>query len=64
MIDRQCGNCKYFGAETGEDLDIRGEIMQFLHFCENDKSIFKTCLETATGCNKFEPRESEESEEK
>ena len=60
MIDRRCGNCKYIGAETGEDIDLLGE-MQKLHFCENNKSIFKVCIKTATGCNEFKSQaESEE----
>lgn len=61
MIDRRCGNCKYIGAETGKTLYIRGEL-QPAHFCENEKSIFKNCLETATGCMKFKPREEGEEQ--
>lgn len=58
MIDKRCGNCKYIGAKAGEYIDLRGEpMMQSLHFCENEKSIFKSCLETATGCMKFEEQE-------
>lgn len=52
MIDRRCGNCKYIGAKTGEDLDIHGK-MQSLHFCENNKSIFDACIKTAPGCDEF-----------
>jgi hypothetical protein len=59
MIDRRCGNCKYIGAETGEKIDLRGE-MQSLHFCENDKSVFKACIKTATGCREFKQQEESE----
>ena len=50
MTDKYCGNCKYCGEVLKDDL----------HSCNNNKSIFKACLETATGCAKFEPQESEE----
>ena len=48
--DKHCGNCKYCGEVLKDNL----------HSCNNDKSIFKACLETATGCERFEPQESEE----
>lgn len=47
--NRRCGNCKYFGEVLNDNM----------HSCNNDKSIFKACLETATGCEKFETQESE-----
>lgn len=50
--NRRCGNCKYFGEVLKEN--------DTPHSCNNNKSIFKACLETATGCEKFEPQESEE----
>ena len=49
-MSRHCGDCKYFGAEL-VDRKIKGKSM---HICNSDKSIFKECMETATGCNKFE----------
>ena len=45
MMDKHCGNCKYCGEVLKDNL----------HSYNNDKSIFKACLETATGCEKFEP---------
>lgn len=50
--NKHCGDCKYIGADTGECI---GE--QPLHFCENGKSIFKVCLETASSCECFEKEE-------
>lgn len=50
MTDKHCGACKYCGEVLKDNL----------HSCNNDKSIFKACLETATGCEKFEPQKSEE----
>ena len=44
---RRCGNCKYFGEVLNDTM----------HSCNNNKSMFKACLETATGCEKFEPQE-------
>lgn len=52
-MDKYCGNCKYCGEVLKDDL----------HSCNNIKSIFKVCSETATGCEKFEPQESEEISE-
>ena len=46
MTDKHCGNCIYCGEVLKDNL----------HSCNNDKSIFKACLETATGCEKFEPQ--------
>lgn len=46
-----CKDCKYCGEVLKDNL----------HNCNNNKSIFKTCLETATGCEKFEPQESEDN---
>lgn len=46
MMDKCCGNCKYCGEVIKDNL----------HSCNNNKSIFKACLETATGCVKFEPK--------
>lgn len=54
MTDKHCSACKYCGEVLLKDN---------LHSCNNDKSIFKACLETATGCEKFEPQEAE-SEDK
>lgn len=48
-MSRHCGNCKYFGEKTGQVINDKD-----LHRCHNDKSIFKGCLSSATGCNKFE----------
>ena len=45
LMDKHCGNCKYCGEVLKDNL----------HSCNNNKSIFKACLETATGCEKFEP---------
>lgn len=45
MTDKHCGNCKYCGEVLKDNL----------HSCNNSKSIFNACLETATGCEKFEP---------
>lgn len=42
-----CKDCKYCGEVLKDNF----------HSCNNDKSIFKACLETATGCEKFEPQE-------
>ena len=56
-MSRHCGECKYFGEETGQVINGKD-----LHRCHNEKSIFKGCLETATGCVKFEPQESEDKE--
>ena len=42
----RCKDCKYCGEVLKDNL----------HSCNNDKSIFKTCLETATSCEKFEPK--------
>ena len=53
MADRHCGNCKYCGELLSDGF----------HSCNNDKSIFKACLETATGCKEFELREESEDEE-
>ena len=53
MKGKYCGNCKYYGEVLNEDN---------LHSCNNNKSIFKVCLETATGCEKFEPQERSENE--
>ena len=53
MTDKHCGNCKYCGEVLKDNF----------HSCNNNKSIFKACLETATGCGKFEPQESEEQTE-
>lgn len=50
MTGKHCGNCKYCGEVLKDNL----------HSCNNNKSIFKVCLETATGCEKFEPQKSEE----
>ena len=51
-MDKYCGNCKYCGEVLKDDL----------HSCNNIKSIFKVCSETATGCEKFNPQESEDKE--
>ena len=48
-MSRHCGDCKYFGEKTGQVINNKD-----LHRCHNDKSIFKGCLSSATGCNKFE----------
>ena len=53
-MSRHCGDCRYFGAEI-VGRKIKGKP---LHICECDKSIFKECTETASGCIKFE-KESE-----
>ena len=53
-MDKHCGNCIYCGEVLKDNL----------HSCNNDKSIFKACLDTATGCEKFEPHESEEISER
>lgn len=53
MMNKHCGECKYF-AEVITDKKVGNE---FLHRCNNDKSIFKACLSVATGCNKFEKNE-------
>ena len=47
MSDKHCGKCKYFAEPIGKED---------LHRCNNDKSIVKTCLFSATGCTKFELR--------
>ena len=52
-MNKHCGNCKYCGEVLEDDF----------HSCNNDKSMFKACLATATGCDKFEPRESEVKDE-
>ena len=52
MMDNHCGNCKYCGEVLKDNL----------HSCNNNKSIFKVCLETATGCEKFEPQERSDKE--
>ena len=54
MMDKHCGNCIYCGEVLKDNL----------HSCNNDKSIFKACLESATGCENFEPQESEEISER
>lgn len=48
-MNRHCGKCKYFGEETVQVINGKD-----LHRCHNEKSIFKGCLSSATGCNKFE----------
>ncbi len=52
MMGKHCGNCKYCGEVLKDNL----------HSCNNEKSIIRGCLETATGCEKFEPRESEDKD--
>lgn len=47
--NRRCCNCKYFGEILKDNI----------HSCNNNKSIFKACLETATGCEKFEPQDEQ-----
>ena len=49
MIDesKHCGTCKYFGAQT-----FPNHKSEMFHFCENESSIFKVCLASATGCEK------------
>lgn len=44
MMDKCGGNCKYCGEVIKDSL----------HWCNNNKSIFKACSETATGCEEFE----------
>ena len=56
----KCGNCKYLGAESGSYY--KTEDSKF-HFCENEKSIFKVCLESASACHYFEKEPDKESEE-
>ncbi len=52
---KRCGDCKYIGAETGEELvDRCGTVIGFYHFCENSKSMYKVCIKTATRCNQYE----------
>lgn len=57
MNEKTCGKCRYFG----EPLGTFHETKEF-HRCHNEKSIFKACLSTATGCEKYERKEGEESE--
>lgn len=57
--EKKCGNCKYLGVQTGEFLDMYGT-MRPLCICENGKSMYKSCLEIATGCNKFENKYGDE----
>lgn len=40
--DKHCGDCKYFGPQMEREN---------FHICQNDKSIYKVCLPTATGCS-------------
>lgn len=54
MTDKHCGNCKYCGELLKDNL----------HSCNNDKSIFKTCLETATGCRGYESMAESEPQER
>ena len=53
-MDKHCGNCIYCGEV------LKGN----LHSCNNNQSIFKACLETATGCEKFEPQKRSEDEKR
>ena len=53
MKEKHCGKCKYFGELLTENL----------HRCNNDKSIFKACLETATACLEYEPQTKSEDKE-
>lgn len=46
IIDEFCGDCKYCG----------GLLKNNLHSCNNDKSLFKACLEDSIGCQEFEPQ--------
>ena len=63
MGERYCGNCRYIGAENGETLRLSdGEDHPF-HICENEKSIFKSCLTTATGCSNYESKPKEDMDE-
>lgn len=54
-MDKYCGNCKYFGAVVNKAI-----VKDDIHICNNNESMFMACLETATGCDKFEPQESED----
>ena len=51
MNEKPCGKCRYFG----EPLGTFHETKEF-HRCHNEKSIFKACLATATGCEKYKER--------
>ena len=59
--EKRCGDCKYMGSETGENLtDEHGKVLGSYHFCMNSKSIYKACIETATRCNQYERGMEEE----
>ena len=54
--EKKCGSCEYLGAQTGEFLvDIYGT-MRPLCVCENSKSMYKSCLEIATACKRYEKK--------
>lgn len=49
MNEKTCGKCRYFGEPLGTFHETRE-----FHRCNCEKSIFKECLATATGCEKYE----------
>lgn len=61
--EKKCGNCKYLGTWTGE-FSYFHDKAQPLHYCENDKSMFVSCIEMATGCDKFENKYKMSDDEK
>ena len=57
MAEHPCGKCKYFGEPTGEKYSDGSNGEKDFHRCHNEKSIFKACLSTASGCLKYEEKE-------
>ena len=49
MSDSYCGECRYYG----EPLGTFYETHEF-HRCHHEKSIFKACIATASGCAIYE----------
>ena len=49
MQEKCCGNCEYMGAPNGETIKLSNGEEYAFHFCENKKSLFKSCIEIATG---------------
>ena len=57
MNEKTCGKCRYFGEPLGTFYEIlTSHETRELHRCNCEKSIFKACLATATGCAKYKER--------
>lgn len=53
--NKKCGNCIFRGERkrTGQYIKMPNQEIQFLYFCENTEAISRTCINSATGCEKW-----------